>query len=92
MLRFSLSLLNPFKYRPWRELYQRGWPISKHKTLEVGLFFYQYELFQLTVDLRWSASDHAGPGVELNILGLTVSVGIHDNRHWNPDAWTWERY
>lgn len=92
MIRFNVALTNPWRYQPWRELWQRSYNLTKNKTVEAGLFFYQYELFSFTVDLRWFASDHAGPGLELNILGLTASVGLHDNRHWNYDSWTWENH
>ena len=92
MISFRLSLANPFKYLPFKSYWQRDIPVSKNKILEIGFYRYAWNLFELSLDLRWFGSDHAGPSIEINITGYTVRLAICDNRHWNSTTNTWESY
>jgi len=92
MISFRLSLANPFKHLPFKSYWQRDIPISKNKTLEIGFYRYAWDLFELALDLRWFGSDHAGPSIEINILGYTVRLGICDHRHWDSLKNDWERH
>jgi hypothetical protein len=90
MINLHFSISNPFKHKPWRDLYQGNWRVSKNKTLEIGFFNYAYNLFEIAVDLRFQGRDHAGLSFEIGILGWQASIALVDNRHWDTDKNGWE--
>jgi hypothetical protein len=92
MIDFRLSIKNPFKHSEWRDLYQGEWLITKNKVFEIGFFNYRYNLFEFHLDLNWFGSDHAGPELNLNILGYEVRIALHDTRHWNHEENKWHIY
>jgi hypothetical protein len=83
MIRFNLSVANPFKYREFRSLFFQSWTITDHKILEVQVYRYAYNLFEFSVDISWRGSDHAGPNIELGLFGWNFSVSLPDSRHWD---------
>jgi hypothetical protein len=92
MINLHFSIANPFKHKPWRDLYQGDWRVSKNKTLEIGFFNYAYNLFEISTDLRFWGRDHAGPEFEIGILGWQARIALVDNRHWNTDKNSWQTY
>jgi hypothetical protein len=62
------------------------------KILEIGIYKYAWDLFEISLDLRWRGSDHAGPSFEINVLGYTARIGISDKRHWNSETNSWCNY
>lgn len=92
MIRFDFSIANPFKHLPWRDLYQDSWSLTKNKTLEIGFFRHAWNIFELAIDLRWKGRDHAGPKIDIGILGWQACVSIVDNRHWSSANHDWETY
>lgn len=95
MIYFNFTVQNPWhneKKRPWKDLFQGEWSVSKNKTFELMLDYYTYDLCELGFDTRWRGQDHAGPQFELRILGLGMRVAIRDNRHWNYDEDRWVNY
>ena len=66
--------------------------ISEHKSLDIGFYRYAWNLFEFQLDLRWWGRDHAGPSIELGILGYTARVGISDTRHWDSVKNCWEKH
>lgn len=90
MIYFNFSIANPFKHSPFKNYWGRESLISKHKILDIGFYRYAWNLFEFQLDLRWQSRDHAGPSIELGILGYTIRIGISDTRHWNSETNTWE--
>jgi len=92
VISFRFSVANPFKHESFKDYWQKDISISKNKTFEIGFYRYAWDLFELSVDLRWAGSDHAGPSFEINLLGYTARIGISDNRHWNSTTNSWETH
>lgn len=93
MINFHLIIQNPWhneKKNPWRDLYQRDIAVSKHKTLEIGIFRYWFNLVDVAIDLRFRGQSHAGPKLSISVLSWEFSIGLVDNRHWDYDNNTWE--
>jgi len=43
--------------------------------------------------LNWTRKrDHAGMEWEIEILGLTLTLNLHDNRHWDYEHDKWEEH
>ena len=81
MIRFNAALLNWRKPCEFKSLYQRAWVVSANRTLELQLYRYDYELLSFSVDLHWKGESHAGPEIELNLLGWNFRIGLPNNRH-----------
>lgn len=94
MIRFSLSVRNPFKlwHRDWSSIRQYEWIVSKNKTLEIGFFRHFYDILSVSVDLNWRGRDHAGPEVEIYFLGVGFRAAISDHRHWDQANNNWKIY
>jgi hypothetical protein len=92
MISIRIAVSNPFKHKPFKDYWQREYLITKHKCLEIGFYRYAWDLFEFHLDLRWSGRDHAGPSIEIGILGYTARLGISDTRHWNSVENRWENY
>lgn len=90
MIYCNFSIANPFKHSPFKSYWQWEYSLSRHKTLEIGFYRYAWDLFEIHLDLRFWGKDHAGPSIELGILGYTARFGISDTRHWNYITNTWE--
>ena len=90
MIYFNFSIANPFKHSPFKNYWEREFLLIEHKVVEIGFYRYAWNLFELQLDLRFWGRDHAGPSIELGILGYTARFGISDTRHWDSLANTWE--
>jgi hypothetical protein len=92
MMYFQIALSNPFKHDPFKSYWQKDILVTKNKILEIGIYKYAWDLFEISLDLRWRGSDHAGPSFEINLLGYTARIGISDKRHWNSETNSWCNY
>lgn len=96
MINFYLGIQNPFwkqRMNSWfKNFFCLELAVSRNKTLEINLVRHFYWLFSVTVDGRWKGEDHAGPELELNLLGFQLSINLRDNRHWDYDQDCWETY
>jgi hypothetical protein len=90
MLRFRFGIANPFKYKEFRNIWSRYWAVTKNKTLELQFYHYAYEIVSCDLDLSWQGQSHAGPNLELNILGWNFRIALPDNRHWDDERDCWE--
>lgn len=62
--------------------------VSTNKSLVVELTYSAAVLFE--AEIQWSIRcDHAGPRIEVVILGLGLHLNLYDKRHWNYDANRW---
>lgn len=91
---FSFAIRNPF-YNPntniWKPFYQNETLISENKTFEIVLYKYFFNLFECTIDLKFTGHDHCGPSFELCVLGFGICLQVFDNRHWNIEENRWYR-
>lgn len=92
MIKLWVAIQNPFKCKPFKDYGCTTGPISEHKSWEVQFSRYAWNLFEFNLDLNWRGSDHAGPSIELNLFGYTVTAKIYDHRHWDDDTDDWEKY
>jgi hypothetical protein len=92
MLKLRIGILNPFKFEEFRHIWRCNWAVTKNKTLELEFYRYAYEVVSVDLDLSWRGRDHAGPDFELNILGWSFRIALPDNRHWDWEKDTWEKY
>jgi hypothetical protein len=92
MIDFSIRLRNPFPCQPFRNLWNGVWRLSTHKFFELQFSRYAFNWVELSVDLNWRQTDHAGPWITVNLVGWTVDLRIVDNRHWNDETNAWETY
>lgn len=88
----SFCIRNPC-YNPnaniWKPFYQKEKLISKNKTFEIVLYKYLYNIFEFTVDMRFTGRDHCGPSLELCLFGFGICLQIFDSRHWNIEENRW---
>jgi hypothetical protein len=90
MIRFHLGFINPFPYEDFISFYSWSGRISKNKSWEVQISHYAQEWLSGNLQLDWAGRDHAGPAIEFNLFGYTISANIYDNRHWDYEYKHWE--
>lgn len=67
--------------------------LSKNKTFEFDLNYWKNQGTIFSFNIRWSyKGDHAGLNFDLTLFGLSLTLDIHDNRHWNYKENRWEKY
>jgi len=67
--------------------------ISKNKFFECEIVTYDPEyIFKVSIDLEFGGSDHAGSCLEIEILGLSISIKVYDYRHWDFENNRWMIY
>ena len=80
MINLNFHLSHPFSNR-WGNIYNTGGRITQHKSWEFQIMKTN-TIFE--VSLRFTTSgDHAGLNVGCGLLGFSVVMTIHDNRHWD---------
>lgn len=92
MINFSFNVDNPFTSKICEpvDLFFEVYPLSKNKHLEVQVAWFAWQtIFSLHISTNWQGRDHAGPELEIDIFGLTLSIKIYDNRHWNYQEKRW---
>lgn len=92
MIQLWMSIENPFKYDNFKSYWDKTWVLTKNKAVEVEFSKYAYNVLEFGLDLRWRGSNHAGPGLEINLLGYTARVKFYDSRHWDDEKNDWEVY
>ena len=92
MIHLNFAITNPYAKDNFKNLYCRTWQLAKNKYFELQCFHEPHRLLAVTTNLIWRGYDHAGPEIELVILGYSMSLRIYDNRHWDDVADTWIKY
>ena len=90
MLKFSIEIKNPFAKDVYCKTMSYDKVLTKTKHLEAEHFYSNYHLFTIKIDTSWRGEDHAGPEIELCILGFTAVYKIYDTRHWDYRRGKWE--
>ena len=92
MFKLDFSITNPWIYHPWRSIWQRTWPVTRHRTLEICVDRYADHIISLKLDSTWRGHDHAGPQFEVRVFSLGLMISLPDNRHWDYNINCWENY
>lgn len=88
MINFSIAISNPWSNCEFDVVYSTVKPLSTYKFLELEVFKHPVVLeVGMGINFR---RDHASIGIELGLLGYTLSVSIVDSRHWDRANDTWE--
>ena len=64
----------------------------KHWEVQVSKWADRDNLLELTLDLIWTGSDHAGPELCIALLGYWFNVKMYDSRNWDWETGAWEEY
>jgi len=94
MIYFNFRLDNPWsKQSKQVDYFCKEWKLYKTKNLEVQVSQNGMDpIFNFVLDTCWRGQDHAGPSVEIALLGIWAHVRISDSRHWNYTENRWEIY
>ncbi len=94
MIRLGFSVAWPFAYKDKTQhflLYDKR--IASHKYFELQISKFGCDsIIEFDLDLNWRGHDHAGPRVEISVLGFFFSAKIYDSRHWDYDKNRWSSY
>jgi hypothetical protein len=91
MIHINFTIENPFKGSNFTDIWAKAIRVTKNKTLELQIYRYGVNVFELGLRLTFSGSDHAGPSFELGIFGWYFTISLPDNRHWDYENNCWEK-
>lgn len=95
-MRLHIEILNPFfkKYtHNGKDYFYYHKQLLTNKSLEIQISkFNRSSIIDFTLDLHWWGNDHAGPRIDLNVLGYMFNLHIYDHRHWDYENNCWEKY
>jgi len=93
MIRFNFTLMSF-----GRDIGETGFDwcfdkkLSENKSFEIQISkFAISELLNVSLDLHWWGTDHAGPELYIHLLGLYLGIKVYDHRHWNWEEGRWYR-
>ena len=89
MISLQFSISNPWGWRGFKNIFCRAWPLSTNKNLEFQITRYDHTLIELGLDINWWGQDHAGPRLEIGLLGYYLHISFYDSRHWNRSNNGW---
>lgn len=82
------------RWYSWRNIWDKDFgrvPFTTNKFWEMQLTFWPRKLLGLDIDLyTWDGQCHAGPSIEVTLLGFELRVAIYDHRHWDYEKDCWE--
>jgi hypothetical protein len=93
MFYFKFNINTPWKDK-WYSIWAKDFGhLSKNKCFEMQ-FMKDYYIIGIELDFEhiFKRSDHAGPRIDISLLGYTLSAQIYDRRHWDHDNNCWEVY
>lgn len=90
MIKLKINFPSLVKGPSFRNFWSRSFRAFGTRCIEIQLFQYGIQLLDIDLDLEFTGSDHAGPRLELGVLGYYVSIGFPESRHWNPITDDWE--
>lgn len=92
MLRFSFTVKNPWAKDVYCKSFEYNAVLHGNKHFEAEHYYCNYNLFHFSLDLSWRGEDHAGPELELTLLGFSMRYKIYDVRHWDYSVGRWVIY
>lgn len=91
MISLHLGITNPWYKENFKNLACFSGKITTNKAWEFEVCRYAYDIAKFS--FAWSfRKDHAGPELELCLLGYSASIKIYDTRHWDRENNCWEIY
>ena len=88
MIYISFSLSNPFSNR-YSCVYEKTWKTWNHHKYVDLTICKRSSIIGFTFDFN-TRQDHAGSGVELELLGWSIEYRFYDERHWDYTNKCWE--
>lgn len=92
MIELNFVLLNPWANSKFDNLFNRTKAVSKNKAIEFEICRWTKELAALKIDTNWRGMDHAGPSIEIGLLGYSITLKLYDIRHWDYSNNSWQKY
>ena len=89
-MNLHLNIRNPWPHGEFQSLWSRQWSVTKHRTLEIQTYRYAWNLVMIDLELAWWGQSHAGPELEVSLLGWGLRVGLPSNHHWDHERHCWE--
>jgi hypothetical protein len=90
MIYLAATLSWPFWKNRFTTVWERDFPISHNKSLELGLYKGNAIVgFSFSWTFRQS---HAGLSFDLELLGWQFTFNQYDHRHWDDENECWETY
>ena len=92
MINFILKIRNPFSGNNFKTIWEKIGDFTEYKNWEFGIYYHSGTMLGIDIDLSWHGRDHAGPKIELTVLGLNFLLQIYDVRHWDYEKRRWQIY
>lgn len=97
MIYFTVQISNPWykESSSWKnkDYFNKTWQLSARKFLEIQFSkFGMDRVAALAVDLQWRGRDHAGPSLQIDLLGFMFELRQYDHRHWDYENGKWEEH
>jgi hypothetical protein len=86
-----IAIRNPWSHRPFRNLWCGIWTLGRHRSLEIQTYRYAWNLAEFDLELVWWGESHAGPKLEVNLLGWGIILSLPSNHHWDHEHHCWEK-
>ena len=91
MVRFNLSIINPWCSGNVKNIYHADGNITKNKGWEFQIYRYAPELLSIEFRIKHRC-DHAGILIGFGLFGYTVEFSFYDGRHWDDTNNCYEVY
>lgn len=91
MLELKLQIDNPLYKEDFKLLwccYFETW--LEHRNIELQTHYYSKDLLSFKLTTKFTGYDHAGPSLEIAIMGFGMIISMPDERHWNTETASWE--
>lgn len=89
MIACRLAVQWPFKFLPYKDIWQKGFSLTKSKVLCLAVDFHLGELFEFDLYTCLQPREFAEPSIGLRIIGLGISAAVRDRRHWDYQDNIW---
>ncbi len=91
MIYFNVNVRNPYWWNRFENIKSwAGKTLWEHKFWEIQITKAP-ELFRIEFEFT-VRQDHAGPRLELGLLGYSIYFMFYDNRHWDTETDDWVKY
>ncbi len=90
MIQFQFTL-HRSRSPDFRSYFEFTKSLSKNKTFEFQMHN-DSNLLHVLFDIKFGGCDHAGPVVELGLLGVRAVIRVYDKRHWDYTLHKWEEH
>lgn len=92
MIDLIFKVKNPFPKDNFKNIWFKAGSITEFKNWEMQFSYCRDLIFGISLDTSFSGRDHAGPELELILLGFSLNFKIYDSRHWDYKKSIWQVY